>query len=57
MLGDSPVDWDAGLNAGIHAAAIVPDLLSPKEPQHREALGIAAYASLLEWFLHVSNDA
>jgi D-glycero-D-manno-heptose 1,7-bisphosphate phosphatase len=56
MLGDSPVDWEAGLNAGIHAAAIVPEPLSPKEPSLREALGINAYDTLLEWFLHVSGD-
>ncbi len=56
MLGDSPVDWEAGLNAGIHAAAIVPDPISPKEPQRRELLGITAYDTLLEWFLRVSGD-
>lgn len=56
MLGDSPVDWEAGLNAGIHSAAIVPDAVSPKEPSQRESLGITAYASVLDWFLHVSGD-
>jgi hypothetical protein len=50
------VDWEAGLNAGIHAAAIVPEPLSPKEPSLREALGINAYDTLLEWFLHASGD-
>ena len=31
MVGDSPVDWEAGRNAGIQTAAIVPDpsLMSP----------------------------
>ena len=56
MLGDSPVDWEAGLNAGIQSAAIVPDPVLPKEPNRREALGISAYSSVLEWFLHVSGD-
>jgi D-glycero-D-manno-heptose 1,7-bisphosphate phosphatase len=49
MLGDSPVDWEAGLNAGIRTAAIVPDPLAPKEPERRAELGIAAYASVLAW--------
>ena len=49
MLGDSPVDWEAGLNAGIRTAAIVPDPLAAKEPQRREQLGIAAYRSVLHW--------
>jgi len=56
MLGDSPVDWEAGLNAGIHSAAIVPNPFSPKEPSLREALGINAYASVLDWFLRVNGD-
>jgi D-glycero-D-manno-heptose 1,7-bisphosphate phosphatase len=56
MLGDSPVDWEAGLSAGIQSAAIVPDPVSPKEPSRREALGISAYASVLDWFLYVSGD-
>jgi len=50
MLGDSPVDWEAGLNAGIHAAAIVPDPLAPKAPERRLELGISAYPSLLDWY-------
>ncbi len=49
MLGDSPADWEAGLNAGIHAAAIVPDPLAAKEPERREQLGIDAFASVLDW--------
>lgn len=49
MLGDSPVDWEAGLNAGIRTAAIVPDPLAPKEPARRAELGVAPYASVLDW--------
>jgi len=52
MLGDSPADWEAGHNAGIRSAAIVPDPLAPKEPERREQLGIDAFASVLDWFLH-----
>lgn len=49
MIGDSPVDWEAGLNARIRVAAIVPDPDSPKSPQRRDELGVVAYATLLDW--------
>lgn len=56
MIGDSPVDWEAGLNAGIRTAAIVPDPLAPKEPARRAELGVAAYASVLEWLDAVTGS-
>jgi phosphoglycolate phosphatase-like HAD superfamily hydrolase len=49
MLGDSPVDWEAGLNAGIQTAAIVPDPLAPKAPDRRAELGVNAYPTILAW--------
>ena len=49
MVGDSPVDWEAALNAGIHAAAIVPDPLAPKDPERRAELGVPAYPSVRDW--------
>jgi len=49
MLGDSPVDWEAAINAGIRAAAIVPDPLAPKEPERRAELGVPAFPSVLDW--------
>lgn len=49
MVGDSPADWEAGLNAGIRAAAIVADPRTEPERDRRLALGVEAYASLLEW--------
>lgn len=49
MVGDSPVDWEAGINAGVNVAAVVPDAKNPKAPEQREALGVMAYATLLEW--------
>ena len=49
MVGDSPVDWEAGLNAGIRSAAIVPDPRAPKAAERREELGVTAYPSLLHW--------
>ena len=49
MVGDSPADWEAGLNAGIRAAAIVPDPAVEQAQERRLALGVEGYASLLEW--------
>lgn len=49
MLGDSPSDWEAGLNAGIRTAAIVPGPESDEDGRKRLALGIAAYGSVLDW--------
>lgn len=49
MVGDSPADWEAGLNAGVHAAAIVADIDVEPERERRLALRVTAYASLLEW--------
>ncbi|MCY3015239.1 MAG: HAD-IIIA family hydrolase [Planctomycetota bacterium] len=49
MLGDSAVDWEAGRNAGIHVAAIVPDPRAPKDVETRARLGAPAYAGVLEW--------
>jgi D-glycero-D-manno-heptose 1,7-bisphosphate phosphatase len=49
MVGDSPVDWEAGINAGVQVAAVVPDALSPKAFEQRVALGVTAYSTLLEW--------
>ena len=46
MLGDSAVDWEAGRNAGIHVAAIVPDPRSPKDVETRTRLGVPAYSSV-----------
>lgn len=49
MVGDSPVDWEAGLNAGISVAAIASDPASAKSRERREALGVPVYQSLLAW--------
>jgi D-glycero-D-manno-heptose 1,7-bisphosphate phosphatase len=49
MVGDSPVDWEAGLAAGINVAAVVPDPTAPKAPERRADLGVAAYPTLLDW--------
>jgi D-glycero-D-manno-heptose 1,7-bisphosphate phosphatase len=49
MVGDSPADWEAGLAAGIRAAAIVADPAADPHRERRDAVGVAAYASLLEW--------
>jgi D-glycero-D-manno-heptose 1,7-bisphosphate phosphatase len=49
MVGDSPVDWEAGLNAGIRVAAIVADPAADPHSERRRELGVEAYASLLDW--------
>lgn len=49
MLGDSPVDWEAGLAAGIRTAAIVPDPGAAKATERREELGVVAYTTILDW--------
>lgn len=49
MVGDAPSDWEAGVNAGINAAAIVPDPAEEIARERRLELGVEAYASLLEW--------
>jgi len=49
MLGDSAVDWEAGLNAGIQVAAIVPDPRVPKDSEARARLGVPAYAGVIDW--------
>lgn len=49
MVGDSPADWRAGLNAGIRAAAIVTDPAAEHEQKRRLALGVEGYTSLLDW--------
>lgn len=49
MLGDSAVDWEAGLKAGIHVAAVVADARAPKDVETRTRLGVPAYASVLDW--------
>lgn len=51
MVGDSPVDWEAGLNAGIRTAAVVADPLAARHEERRVALGVPAHATLLEWLL------
>jgi len=49
MVGDAPSDWEAGLNAGIHSAAIVRDPDAEAERKRRLELGVVAYGSLHEW--------
>lgn len=49
MVGDSPVDWEAGINAGISVAAVVSNPAVAHANARREALGVPAYPSLLAW--------
>ena len=48
MLGDAPSDWEAGLNAGIRAAAVdVAPTESADRRALRERLGVPGYPNLL----------
>lgn len=49
MVGDSPSDWEAGINAGIRTAAIVAEAAAESSRERRLALGVEGYASLLDW--------
>ena len=49
MVGDSPVDWEAGLAAGVRVAAIVRDPGLESSRERRLELGVRAYASVLDW--------
>jgi D-glycero-D-manno-heptose 1,7-bisphosphate phosphatase len=49
MLGDSPSDWQAGLNAGIQAAAIIPDHLAVAAFGQCAEQGVTIYPDLHRW--------
>lgn len=49
MVGDSPSDWEAGINAGIRAAAIVTGGSGEACRERRLQLGVSAYPTLLDW--------
>jgi len=54
MLGDSPVDWEAGLNAGVNVAAIVGDS-GDAHRERREQLAVPPYENLLDWWRSVQG--
>lgn len=49
MVGDSPVDWEAGLAAGVRTAAIVVGYEAPEVAIHRAGLRIPQYPSVQAW--------
>jgi len=51
IVGDSPSDWQAGVNAGIRAAVIVANPAEEQEREPRIAAGVEGFGSLLEWSL------
>jgi len=55
MVGDSPVDWEAGVNAGVRVAAVGTAAFGAELRERRAALGVAAYAGLPEWWRAVSG--
>jgi len=53
MIGDSPVDWEAGLHAGVNVAAIIGDSSGDAHRERREELAVPAHATLLDWWRSV----
>lgn len=49
MVGDSPVDWEAGIAAGIGTAAIVAETRTSKAPERRQELGVDGFPSVRAW--------
>lgn len=49
MVGDSPVDWEAGLAAGVRTAAIVTGEPSPHLVELRRELRVLEYQSVRDW--------
>jgi phosphoglycolate phosphatase-like HAD superfamily hydrolase len=49
MVGDSPSDWEAGCNAGVCTAALVPEQKSDFDRERWLKMGVEPYSSLLEW--------
>ena len=53
MVGDTPVDWEAGVNAGVRVAAVVPNPKAELGRDLRLELGVPAHPSLLDWIVTV----
>jgi len=53
MVGDSPVDWEAGVNAGVRVAAVGPAAFAEEMRARRGELGVPAYAGIAEWWREV----
>ena len=49
MVGDAPVDWEAGIAAGIQTTAIVSAPLASEASERCAVLGIEAYSSVRAW--------
>ena len=47
MIGDSPSDWEAGLNARISALAVPPDQAAPEHEARRTKWSVPLHPSLL----------
>ena len=49
MIGDAPTDWQAGRNAGVRVAAIVPESEDARVRDERRAASVPRYPGLLDW--------
>jgi len=55
MVGDSPVDWEAGVNAGVWAAAVGAAAFAEDMRARRDELGVEAYAGIADWWRKISR--
>jgi D-glycero-D-manno-heptose 1,7-bisphosphate phosphatase len=57
MVGDSPVDWEAGLAAGIRTAAIVPTPVANEKILFLKTQpAISVHASVYEWLNRIAQE-
>jgi len=56
MVGDTAADWQAGLSAGVHAAAVVSDHTTEASEALRTQLGVPLYASLAVFIARLLDD-
>lgn len=58
MVGDSPVDWQAGLSAGVRVAALAgPAATAADADNLLHAPGVTPFASLIDWARSLEPDA
>lgn len=56
MIGDAPSDWQAGRNAGVRVAAIVPGHENAKVRDERLVASVPGYPGLLDWLRDTLSD-
>lgn len=57
MVGDSPVDWQAGLNAGVHVAALVSGPVDAAAARWLHMPGVRSFTCLPDWTRSLSSQS